>query len=132
MKVFVDTSAFYASLTPDDNRYGQACQVFDQLAREEADLFTTNYVLLECASLIQKRRGFSYAERFLDKSYEVMQIVWVDESLQKEALSMWKKEGKRELSLVDCASFAAMRRAGIRRALAFDSHFAKQGFETIP
>jgi predicted nucleic acid-binding protein len=36
--------------------------------------------------------------------------------------------GRRELSLVDCVSFACMRRLGITRALHFDRHFKEQGF----
>lgn len=40
--------------------------------------------------------------------------------------------GKRQLSLVDCSSFEAMRRLGITSAFAFDRHFAEQGFEQVP
>jgi len=38
----------------------------------------------------------------------------------------------RQLSLVDCASFEAMRRHFITNPLTLDSHFAKQGFEVLP
>lgn len=37
---------------------------------------------------------------------------------------------RRKLSLVDCASFECMRRFRLRRAFAFDEHFAKEGFES--
>jgi len=36
--------------------------------------------------------------------------------------------GRRELSLVDCVSFACMRRQGLTRAFHFDRHFREQGF----
>ena len=132
MRTFVDTSAFYASFTPDDSHHHAAAQAFRRLVEEAAGLVTTNYVLLECAGLVQKRRGFSFAERFIDKTTEGMERVWVDERIQREAIALWKKAGKRELSLVDCSSFAAMRHAGIRRAFAFDPHFAAHGFELFP
>ena len=37
--------------------------------------------------------------------------------------------GRRDLSLVDCASFEVMRRSGIRTAFAFDPHFGEFGYE---
>ncbi len=35
---------------------------------------------------------------------------------------------RRQLSLVDCVSFAAMRELGIEHYFAFDQHFDEQGF----
>ena len=48
------------------------------------------------------------------------------------ATSNWRGAGKRELSLVDCSSLAAMRHMGIRRIFASHAHFTRQGFEVIP
>ena len=36
---------------------------------------------------------------------------------------------KRSVSLVDCVSFAFMRRHAIKTAFAFDRHFLNQGFK---
>lgn len=132
MKVFVDTSAFYAEVCPRDLHHGAAQEALEQL-RESADgLVTTNYVLLESASLIQRRESFSAAQTFLAETTRTFEIVWVDGPLHKQAISLWVQKGSRELSLVDCTSFTAMKHTGIRRALAFDSHFAQHGFEVIP
>ncbi len=132
MKTFVDTSAFYASFTPDDTHFASAEETFRRLVKDAVELTTSNYVLLECASLVQRRKGFFHAERFLAEAQGDMQIVWIDEALHGKAFSLWREAGKRELSLVDCSSFAAMRHMGIRRIFAFDPHFARQGFEVIP
>ena len=131
MKVFVDTSAFYASFTPDDRHFTVAESAFRRLVEDQMELATTNYVLLECASLIQKRKGFSCAERFWDKTQEGLLVIWIDEFLHRKAYSLWREAGKRELSFVDCASFAAMRHGGIRKAFAFDKHFKAYGFEMM-
>ena len=37
---------------------------------------------------------------------------------------------RRNLSLVDCISFDAMRRRSLRHVFAFDKHFEEQGFTT--
>lgn len=132
MSVFVDTSAFYASFTPDDAHHVAAAEVLRQLIKNKTELTTTNYIVLECASLIQRRKGYSYAERFVTEAHEDLQIIWVDEALHQRALSLWKRAARRELSLVDCSSFTAMRHAGIHKVLAFDAHFSEHGFEVVP
>jgi len=38
---------------------------------------------------------------------------------------------RRQLSLVDCVSFAAMRESGIEHYFAFDEHFDEQGFTMV-
>jgi len=38
----------------------------------------------------------------------------------------------RDLSLVDCVSFAIMRERNLDTAFAFDRHFTQQGFTCIP
>lgn len=127
MKIFVDTSAFYAAAIPEDSNHQAARKALEGLG--QAQLVTSNYVALECASLLQKRFGFAPAKTFLVGTLEKLEIVWIDERLHRDAVSIWAKTQNRGLSLVDCTSFAAMRHAGIRRAAAFDAHFNAQGFE---
>jgi uncharacterized protein len=39
---------------------------------------------------------------------------------------------RRDLSLVDCVSFEAMRRLRIDTVFCFDAYFAQQGFQVLP
>lgn len=132
MRVFTDTSAFYAWFLPEDAHHTAADKAFEHLEQMQAQLVTTNYILLECTSLIQRRHGFSYARSFLSKTIELLHVIWIDELLHKRAMGIWSESSRRDLSLVDCTSFAAMRQAGIRQALAFDPHFEAHGFEVVP
>lgn len=45
-----------------------------------------------------------------------------------ESAALLAERNRRELSLVDCASFGVMRRHGLDRALAFDEGFEREGF----
>lgn len=128
----MDTSAFYASLHAEDVQHHRAREVLARLKESEQKLVTTNYVLLECASLIQKRKDFVSAYSFLSGAIEFLEVIWIDEPLHREAAAIWSKAQSRGLSLVDCASFAAMKSGGIHRAAAFDPHFTQHGFEVIP
>ena len=131
MKVFIDTSAFYAIIAPEDPLHKKASEILSKLDQNEAVLVTSNYVLLECGTLIQNRHGFVPAKTILTETVASCEVVWVNKDLYKESLSLWIKSQDRKLSLVDCTSFAVMHSQGIRKALAFDRHFAAQGFEVI-
>ncbi len=52
--------------------------------------------------------------------------------IYEQALAGLLAARRRDLSLVDSASFVLMRRLGIRRALTVDKHFAEQGFDIVP
>ena len=58
----------------------------------------------------------------------MLHVEWVDADLHAAGMAALLTAGRRDLSLVDCVSFACMRRLGITRALHFDRHFKEQGF----
>lgn len=132
MKAFVDTSALYALMLPEDAHHQAAETCFESLRMADALLVSTNYILLECASLIQRRQGFEAARSFLLQATKLLDIVWIERTQHEHAVALWAKSGRRVLSLVDCVSFWVMRDQGLRHAVAFDAHFEEAGFETLP
>lgn len=132
MNAFVDTSALYALMIPEDTHHQAAKACFEELRLAEASLISTNYILLECTSLIQRRQGFEAARSFLIQTGKLLDIVWIDKGHHEQAIALWGKAGRRALSLVDCVSFWVMRNHGLRHALAFDPHFKEAGFEVLP
>lgn len=61
----------------------------------------------------------------------VLHIVWVGEDQHGAAVASLLTANRRLLSLVDCVSFATMRRLSIVRAFACDRRFSEQGFELV-
>jgi predicted nucleic acid-binding protein len=132
MTVFVDTSAFYATLDADDGQHQPAKQTWVALVNETTDLVCSNYVIVETTALVQNRLGIEAVRAFQEDMLPVVRIEWVDEPAHQAGVTALMTAGRRHLSLVDCVSFDLMRRFGIRRAFAFDEHFAEQGFELVP
>lgn len=128
MKCFVDTSSLYALVTPNDDDHRATVALFEFLARSDALLVSSNYVILESVSLIQKRHGFAPAQTLLEKALSLLDVHWIGEAEHREASRIWATAKNRALSLVDCSSFAVMHLLGVRHAVTLDSHFSERGF----
>jgi len=131
MKVFVDTSSLLAVLDADDLNYSPAKTLWEGLLGGGTDLITHNYVLVETSALVLRRLGLE-ALRVLEADIvPVLHIIWVTPDVHEAAVGAHLLAARRALSLVDCVSFEVMRRAGLRSAFAFDSHFTEFGYELL-
>ncbi|MBN1631953.1 MAG: PIN domain-containing protein [Thermoleophilia bacterium] len=130
--VFLDTSGLFAVFHRDDVRHDAAGRAWESLLRSESSLHTSSYVLVELTALLQRRLGVDAVDALTTYVLPWVNVVWVDESLHREATAGLLAARRRDLALVDCASFAVMRRLGLRRVFTFDGHFAEQGFELLP
>jgi predicted nucleic acid-binding protein len=124
---FVDTSALYALLDRDDLNHGCAKEKWIKLLDGGEPLFTTNYVVVELFALCQRRIGFDAVRALQEDVLPVIEVQWIGEEDHKLAVTALLATGRRKLSLVDCASFSAMRKVSSRAAFAFDEHFVEQG-----
>lgn len=130
--VFLDTSALYAVFDGDDAAHPVAARAWEDLLRSEAPLHTGSYVLVELTALLQRRLGVAAVDALTTYVLPWVNVTWSDESLHALAVAGLLAAQSRDLSLVDCAGFALMRRLGIRRVFTVDRHFAEQGFVPAP
>ena len=128
---FVDSSALLAAIDSAEQQHHVAAQAWRELLLNDEDLVTTSYVLVELLALAQRRLGVA-AVRILDTILSVVEIVWIDAEIHRVALSSVLAAGRRNLSLVDCASFEVMRRREIRTVFTLDGDFSDHGFRAIP
>jgi predicted nucleic acid-binding protein len=126
--VFVYTSALLAVLHAGDENHGRAARAFAGLVESKQQLVTTSYVLVETFALLQHRFGLPAVRRLQEDVIPLLGVVWVDADLHAEGTAALLTARRRELSLVDCVSFACMRSQGLTRAFHFDRHFREQGF----
>lgn len=127
--VFVDTSAFIALLNRDDEYHEAAVRVFAGLLEGPNRLVTHNYVVVETFAVLQARMGVESAGTFQQEILPVVHVEWVLPQDHDIGVGVVLASIRRRLSLVDCTSFAMLRRTGIRRVFCFDRHFREQGFE---
>lgn len=127
---FVDTSALYALVVPDDADHASAVAALRLLRGRP--LVTHNYVVVESAALTQARGGITATRRLVEDLLPIVSVEWVERSLHERAMTALLADSGRGISLVDHVSFALMRDLGMTAAFAFDEDFADQGFDLIP
>lgn len=130
-KVFVDTSAFVAVLDASDRHHTQAASIWKELIRTGTTLVASNYVLVETCAVIQCRLGMAALRLFCTNVCPGLEVFWVEPDLHTAGVDAVLAAGRRRLSLVDCVSFAVMRRRNLNTVFTFDPHFAEQGFEIL-
>jgi uncharacterized protein len=132
MRIFVDTSAFYALLDRDDDNHAKARDAWAEILDAGTVAATSSYVLVETVALLQSRLGLEAVRAFEDAIIPVLHVEYVTGELHRLGMAALLVASRRRLSLVDCISFEIMRRNGISSSFTFDSHFKEQGFRLIP
>ena len=129
--IFVDTSFWVALRTARDAHHPQATELLRRHGGER--LLTTNLVRGETWTFLRRRRGHRAAVDFLDRLERSasVRLETVTVQQESEALRWLRRHDECEYSFVDATSFAVMRSLRIRRALAFDGHFAAARFEEL-
>lgn len=125
--MLIDTSGWYCTLVAEDIRNTIAISFYRSATRK----ITHSYIIAELVALCDKRR-FSRTKTlefisslFNDPSVE---IVWVDESLTKEAFELVRNRVDKRWSLCDAVSFVIMKQRNLNEALTTDHHFKQAGF----
>jgi predicted nucleic acid-binding protein len=91
-------------------------------------LVTTNYVVHESWALIQRRFGWAAVDDFIISLLPLCRTIYVAEEEFRAGEQRCRKMRLRNLSLTDCISFEVMSNRRIVEAIAFDTHFDRQGF----
>jgi uncharacterized protein len=128
VSVFIDTSALIALLDRDDPEHGRMSAAWLAGLESGEGLLTSNYVVLESCAVAQRRFGMAAVRVLLDEILPPAHVEWIQEKEHTVGATALLAAGRRQLSLVDCVSFAVMRRLRVRHCLATDPHFAEQGF----
>lgn len=131
MSVFADTSFFIALLDDGDDMHVDAVVRWRRVAEERLSVVTSNYVVVESCAVLQRHIGVVAVRRLVRQVLDPVVVHWVTKAEHERATDALLVADRRQLSIVDCTSFEVMRRLDVRECLAFDRHFAEQGFSPV-
>lgn len=135
--VVVDTGAWIALLSRDDQHATAAAERYRVLTAEGTRLVTTNYIVDETATRLRYGAGLDAAlayRRMLDDSIKArrLRISWVDETVEREAWRILEQYRDVTLSLTDATTAVAARRSRIGEIFGFDRDFEALGLVVLP
>jgi uncharacterized protein len=128
---FLDTAGLLALWDTDDQWHAAADTVFSELCRGKIRLLTTSFVLLECANAAARRPFRQAVARLRERMETTTMLIFPTEQDWRQAWTEYASSATGQPGVVDCVSFAVMRRLGIRQAFTNDRHFHEAGFETL-
>lgn len=134
MKIFIDANVFVANTMPEDPLHHRARELAVQLKSEGPEFFTSSDVVKESLTIISQRGGKSAAKKFysqITNEKSGISIIFIDEKIHQQGLQLFQEITDKDISAVDCTSFALMRKLGIETVFTFDRHFQKAGFTLL-
>lgn len=131
--VFVDTGAWIALALTRDPLHARARAAWEELIGVGARLQTSVPVVLETFTFLDRNAARNVALGWKDSLATVPHLKVLPATLKdlNQAWSYFERPDLRKLSAVDAISFVLMTQRRIRRAFAFDSHFATAGFRMV-
>lgn len=123
MTIFADTSALVALFRIDDPHHKTAKNIAKKL--RGIDTVISNYVFLETVTVLSQRVGKEKtikAATVIRKSFEEIRI---DSEIDNLAWEIFTKQESKNVSFVDCTTFALYQKGVFDKAFTFDSDFKK-------
>jgi predicted nucleic acid-binding protein len=128
--MFLDTSGLFCRHYGREARHQLAKNLFDDKSKK----FTHSYVLAEFVTLCFSRQQARPATLGFARSllaHPLVEVIWVGESLHREALHLLEERPDKDYSLCDAVSFVLMRQHTVSEALTTDHHFEQEGFRQL-
>lgn len=128
--MLLDTSGLLCYYDAADSRHEDAVTFFGSATLK----VTHSYVIAEFVALGQARglnRGglLVFLAELLGNPW--VEVVWVDENLNDDALALLGQRLDKTYSLCDAVSFVLMAERGLTEALTTDRHFEQEGFQRL-
>ena len=121
-KIFADSNFFIALYNPSDSLHSESVRISQKIKKEDPDIYISNYIFLEIVTVISQRIGRKEAV-FLGNEIlknPKINIIHVDETLNKLAWQIFTKVPKKNFSFVDCSTLALLQFEEIGGLLTFD------------
>lgn len=130
-RLFVDTSAWLAYVNKSDRDHERVREV---LCAFNGRLVTSNFVFDETITFCLYRLGHAAAVKVGQTllNTAAIDLVRIMPSDERQAWALFLERPDKTYSYTDCTSFVIMRRLGLRRAIALDADFQREGFELFP
>jgi predicted nucleic acid-binding protein len=129
--VFLDTVGLLALRDVADQWHSAANAAFAQLVASKSSLLTTSFILLERGNASVRRPYRLEASRLRATLEQRGELIVPKCEVWRRGWEAYDSGTVGQAGIVDCVSYAVMRRVGLTQAFTNDRHFRDAGFETL-
>lgn len=129
--VFLDSVGLLAYWNRRDQWHAPAARAFADLRGERTALFSTSYVVAECANALSRFPSRANLAGLVENLQSTNGLVFPTDADWKEAWANYANGHAGSPGLVDHLSFVVMRRLRLRNVYTNDHHFRDAGFTTL-
>lgn len=125
-RYFTDSDFLVGVFRQEDANHAKAMKLVEKIGKEEIELWASNLVRQEAATVVSHRTGMGAARLFVGKFDEdIKRQVRVDEKLENEAWKIFLKQMKKGCSFVDSANLAVIEKYKLDGIMTFDDFYPK-------
>ena len=130
---FIDSGAWTALAIRGDPLHARAVETWRQIISARVLLYSSVPVVVETFTFLDRNTSRDVASSWRDSLDGIADLCILDctASDLRDAWAWFERPDLHKLSAVDATSFVLMAKNGIRRAFAFDHHFAAAGFRLL-
>lgn len=121
MTIFVDASASVSYFDCQDQNHLKAVALSKRFGRNE--IVISNYVFAETVTILSQNAGKEVATDAGNYIQTNFSIIRVSPEMENLAWEIFKKQKSKNVSFVDCTTFALYQDGAFDKALTFDSDF---------
>lgn len=126
-QLLFDSDFFVGWVFAADTHHRTVERLLQSVQEQNLHPLTTNWVLLETATVLSHRKNQQLAIDFLDHIERInFPVVTITEALQEKALLLFRSQTRKGTSTTDCGNVAVMRELGIEHIASFDKAYSKQ------
>lgn len=124
--IFIDASSYLSSLLPKDPNLIKAVEIFRAIRESKEQLVTSYAILGEILTVSSQRydrqAGIQFVKEILDGS---TRLILEESKLMEKAFRIFQEIKDKDVSWVDCYSFAIIEHYKIEKVFSFDKDFKK-------
>ncbi len=121
MTIFFDASAAVSYFDVKDANHIRALHLSSHFGENE--IITSNYVFAEIVTIVSQNAGKKVATDTGNYIRDNFLVIRVSPEMENSAWEIFKKQKSKNVSFVDCTSFALYQKGVFDKAFSFDADF---------
>jgi len=130
-RILIDHSAFCAILSSDDVNHDLAVQVYERLIDREQEIWVASSTIIKVVNSLHREFGIQSLLDFKDSIDGVMNIIWLEGIIYRDALALAAKHAGNDVAIDDYITCIVAQRLQAY-VFTFNSCLDKMGIPTLP